>query len=153
MKRKAQHTRERGQSLAETGIVLLLLVVLTMGIIDFGRMLMLANMITSATRDAARVASAVPRVDRAKDGTPCNETSIKDIVINQLTDVGLTLTTGDVAIDRAPGAVPPTITVTTTVSIPWIGIFAFVPGMTPSLAVNRAVTFRDEHTAGDGTSC
>ena len=150
MTRSAKHVRERGQSLAETGLVLLLLVGMTMAIIDFGRMLMLANMITSATRDAARVASAVPRVDRAANGNLCDTQSIKDIVINQLGDVGLTLASGDIAIDRAPTATPPTITVTTTVNVPWIGIFAFVPGMTDNLAVNRSVTFRDEHTTGSG---
>jgi len=150
MSRVGGRARARGQSLAETALVILLLVVFTMGIIDFGRMLMLANMITSATRDAARSASAVPRVDRAKNGNLCDEASIKDIVINQLTDVGLTVGTGDVSIVRDAAAVPPTITVTTTLDVPWIGIFAFVPGFTDTLAVNRSVTFRDEHTTGQG---
>jgi Flp pilus assembly protein TadG len=142
-----KRTHERGQTLAETGIVLLLLVTLGMAIVDFGRMLMLVNMVTSATRDAARVASAVPRVDRAANGDLCDKAKIQDIVVNQLKDVGLTITTSDVAVDRSPGSNPPTIKVTTTVDIPWIALFNFVGS---SLSVNRGVTFRDEHTTGSG---
>jgi Flp pilus assembly protein TadG len=142
-----KRTHERGQTLAETGIVLLLLVSLGMAIVDLGRMLMLVNMVTSATRDAARVASAVPRVERAANGDLCNKAPIQDIVINQLKDVGLTITAGDVSVDRSPGSNPPTIKVTTTVGIPWIALFNFVGS---SLAVNREVTFRDEHTTGSG---
>jgi Flp pilus assembly protein TadG len=142
-----KRTPERGQALAETGIVLLLLVSLGMAIVDFGRMLMLVNMVTSATRDAARVASAVPRVDRAANGDLCNQGPIQNIVINQLQNVGLTVTTGEVSIARSPASNPPTITVTTTVAIPWIALFNFVGS---SLSVNREVTFRDEHTTGSG---
>ena len=49
--------RQRGQALAEMGLVVLLFVVLTLGIIDFGRMLMVLNVITHATRDGARIAA------------------------------------------------------------------------------------------------
>jgi Flp pilus assembly protein TadG len=142
-----KRTHERGQTLAETGIVLLLLVSLGMAIVDFGRMLMLVNMVTSATRDAARVASAVPRVDRSANGDLCDQGPIQDIVINQLKDVGLTITAGDVQIDRSPASNPPTIKVTTTVNIPWIALFNLVGS---SLSVDREVTFRDEHTTGSG---
>src|SRR5690348_5415073 len=78
---------ERGQALAETGIILLIVVGLSMAIVDFGRMLMLLNMVTSATRDAARVASSVPYVDRTTGGVPCDLSTIKDIVIDQMADV------------------------------------------------------------------
>ena len=142
-----KRTHERGQTLAETGIVLLLLVSLGMAIVDFGRMLMLVNMVTSATRDAARVASAVPRVDRAANGNLCDPAAIQDIVVNQLKDVGLVVKPADVQINRNPAGNPPTIKVTTTVNIPWIALFNFVG---KSLSVNREVTFRDEHTTGSG---
>ena len=48
-------TRQRGQALAEMGFVILLFVVLTLGIIDFGRMFMVLNVITHAARDGARI--------------------------------------------------------------------------------------------------
>ena len=145
--------RERGQALAETGIVLLIVVALSMAIVDFGRMLMLLNMVTSATRDAARVASAVPFVDRDTNGVPCSGSvsAVKQIIIDQLADVGLTVTTGDIDIDQLAGNVgtntPATITVTTNVSIPWIAIFNLVGS---NLDVSKSVTFKDESPAGDG---
>lgn len=49
--------QQRGQSIAEMGIVVLLFVVLVLGIIDFGRMLMVMNMVTHAARDGARMAA------------------------------------------------------------------------------------------------
>lgn len=49
--------RQRGQAMAEMGLVVLLFVVLTLGIIDFGRMLMVLNVITHAARDGARIAA------------------------------------------------------------------------------------------------
>jgi Flp pilus assembly protein TadG len=145
--------RERGQALAETGIVLLIVVALSMAIVDFGRMLMLLNMVTSATRDAARVASAVPFVDRDTNGVPCSGSvsAVKQIIIDQLADVGLTVTTGDIDIDQLAGNVgtntPATITVTTNVAIPWIAIFNLVGS---NLDVSKSVTFKDESPAGDG---
>jgi len=148
---RSDRPRERGQALAETGIVLLIVVALSMAIVDFGRMLMLLNMVTSATRDAARVASAVAYVDRTTTGVPCNVNSIKQIVIDQLADVGLTVTTGNVAIAQTAGNVgtntPATITVTTSVSIPWIALFDLVGS---NLNVSKSVTFKDESPTGDG---
>ena len=148
-----RRARERGQALAETGIVLLIVVGLSMAIVDFGRMLMLLNMVTSATRDAARVASAVPFVDRNTNGVPCSSavTSVKNIVINQLHDVGLTVVANDIAINQTAGNVgtntPATITVTTSVQIPWIALFNLVGS---NLSVSKSVTFKDESPAGDG---
>jgi Flp pilus assembly protein TadG len=149
-----RRSREGGQALVETAIVILLILSLSMAIIDFGRMLMLLNMVTSATRDAARVASAVNHADRTVAGAPCNEGAIKDIVVNQLADVGLDLDPdADVGITQDagnPGAnIPATITVTTSVAIPWIALFNFVGS---DLEVSRSVTFKDESPTGDGCS-
>jgi Flp pilus assembly protein TadG len=52
--------RQGGQALAEMGLVVLLFVLLTCGIVEFGRMLMILNVITHAARDGARVASTIP---------------------------------------------------------------------------------------------
>jgi Flp pilus assembly protein TadG len=151
-KNSGRRARGRGQALVETAIVILLILSLSMAIIDFGRMLMLVNMVTSATRDAARVASAVNHADRTTGGVPCNEGAIKDIVVNQLADVGLSLDAdSDVEITQDPGNVganvPATITVTTSIAIPWIALFNFVG---TDLQVSRSVTFKDESPTGDG---
>ena len=57
----------RGQAIAEMGMVVLLFVVLTLGIMDFGRMLMVLNVITHAARDGARIA-ALTKNDRWAGG-------------------------------------------------------------------------------------
>ena len=148
----ARRARAGGQALVETAIVILLILSMSMAIIDFGRMLMLLNMVTSATRDAARVAAAVNHADRTVAGVPCDEGAIKDIVVNQLADVGLTLDPdADVEITQDAGNpasnVPATITVTTSIAIPWIALFNFVG---TDLQVSRSVTFKDESPTGDG---
>ena len=48
---------ERGSVIVEFGLIAPLLLLLVMGVIDFGWMLMKANLVNNATRDAARVAS------------------------------------------------------------------------------------------------
>src|SRR5205823_1524085 len=50
----------RGQALAELGIIIVLLVFLVMGIIEFGRAWMIGNMITQAARHGARAAAVLP---------------------------------------------------------------------------------------------
>jgi Flp pilus assembly protein TadG len=152
---RCRRPRERGQALAETGIVLLIVVALTMAVVDFGRMLMLLNMVTSATRDAARVASAVAYADRSATGVPCAaaKTAIKQLVINQLSDVGLAVNANNVAINQTAAVgvnTPATITVTTSVSIPWVALFNLVGS---SLPVSKSVTFKDESPVGAGSSC
>jgi hypothetical protein len=52
--RSGRGRRQRGQALAEMGMVITILVFLMMGIVEFGRAMMIANMITQAARDGAR---------------------------------------------------------------------------------------------------
>jgi Flp pilus assembly protein TadG len=54
MSRKRQRTR--GQSLAEFGLVLPILLLVMMGILDFGRAVFAYNTLSNAARDGARVA-------------------------------------------------------------------------------------------------
>lgn len=77
--------RQRGQALAEMGFVVLLFVVLTLGIIDFGRMLMILNVITHAARDGARIAALTP--DGSWSGTSltgANATTVQTRVREQI---------------------------------------------------------------------
>jgi Flp pilus assembly protein TadG len=144
---------QRGQGLVEMGIVVLLMVTLAMGIVEFGRILMILNMITNATRDAARAAAAMSRSDRAASNAhlctnPMN--NIKDMVVNQMNGY-ITITRSNVTVEYptpAAGA-PQTVLVRTNVDVPYIALFNLVG---TSLPVNRTVTFRDEVVAG-GNGC
>jgi len=135
------------------GIVVLLMVTLAMGIVEFGRILMILNMITNATRDAARAAAAMSRSDRSSTNAHLCSTqsdAIKDMVVGQLNGY-ITIARANVTIEYpAPAAgAPRTVLVRTQVDVPYVALFNLV-GTT--LPVNRTVTFRDEVTAG-GNGC
>jgi Flp pilus assembly protein TadG len=144
---------QRGQGLVEMGIVVLLMVTLAMGIVEFGRILLILNMVTNATRDAARAAAAMGRFDRSSANAhlctnPMN--AIKDMVVNQMNGY-ITITRSNVTVEYptpAAGAVQ-TVLVRTNVNVPYIALFNLVGH---SLPVNRTVTFRDEVVAG-GNGC
>jgi Flp pilus assembly protein TadG len=71
--------RERGQSMVEFALVLPLLVVLLLGILDFGRAVFMYNGLSQAARDIARVTS----VHR---GDPLGSSSETDEVVDGLMD-------------------------------------------------------------------
>jgi Flp pilus assembly protein TadG len=137
---------QRGQALAETGIAISLLLLLVMGVIEFGRAFMVANMITHAERDGARSAAVVPVTERDDSGA-ISSTAKSSIVSQVRTSIeavvgssaasALTITVSQSGSAAAP---PPLVTVTVTGDIPmiinWAGYSSF--------QVNRAVAFRDE---------
>jgi Flp pilus assembly protein TadG len=63
-----QHIRsQRGQSLVEFALVLPVFVVVFFGIMEFGRLWEISNVLTSAAREGARVAAvSEPNIDKAK---------------------------------------------------------------------------------------
>ena len=64
--------RERGSSSAELAILLPLLLLTTVGIVDFGRIVSARNMLSNAARDATRYASvrSIDSEDPATLDTP-----------------------------------------------------------------------------------
>jgi hypothetical protein len=163
----SQSRRQRGQALAETGIVILMLVTLGMGIVEFGRMLLVVHMITNATRDAARAAATMGGVNRCETGDLASEgkSAICAMVQDQVADVGLTVACGDGVSDScAPPDDPggdgviavsqelnddgiPIVTVSTCINVPYMVLFWIVGD---GLPVGKAITFRDE--IGTGTA-
>ena len=55
--RRGRTRNERGAAVVEFALIAPLLLLIVFGIIDFGWMLMKANLVNNTTRDAARVAS------------------------------------------------------------------------------------------------
>ncbi|MFN8546277.1 MAG: TadE family protein [Candidatus Binatia bacterium] len=132
--------RPRGQAIVEMGIVLVLLVTLIMGIVEFGRAFMIANMITHATRDAARAAAIVPAGSRNTSGIITNVAAIEGLVKTQLTGtVDTSVLTAKLTQTTTSGI--PTVTMTVTGTVPYV---FNLPGVGKTFSVNRAVTFRDE---------
>ncbi len=131
--------------MVEAGITITVFVLLTMGIIEFGRAWMVANMITQAARDGGRTAAVVPPVNRDGDGK-IKAGPKADIVLQVKTQIGNVLdpTTLDALnVDIQQPTVSGVNEVVVTVSGPVPYIFN-LPFVGTSFNVNRVVTFRDE---------
>jgi len=136
-RRRGRHA-ERGQSMAELGMSIVLLVTLSMGIIEFGHAFMVANVITHAARDGGRVASIVPASARDASGliidpTPI-ETQVRADIQNVVDASGLAI---DVSQPTVAGI--PLVRVSVNGTVPYI--FRLVGS---GFTVARDITFRDE---------
>ena len=134
--RRIRDTRknEKGQSLIEFALVVPLLLLLVIGIAEFGRAWMTQNILTGAAREAVRVA-AVP--------DPPGGVSAATARANQiLTSAGIT--TATVSVVDAPanfGAV----TVTVNYNFPVV-IAGFIPGLSSStFPLSSTTTMRREY--------
>jgi len=131
----------RGQALVELAIIIVLLVFLVMGIIEFGRAWMIGNMITQAARHGARAAAVLPLSKRnATTHVITDSSAIVTQVKSQIQNVYAG--TVDVAVNpQADAGGIPLVSVTVTGTVPFL--FS-LPGVGTSFAVNRSVIFRDE---------
>lgn len=131
----------RGQALAETGMVITFLMLLCLGIVEFGRAYMITNVTTHALRDAARLASVIPRNQRDSDGTITNQDAIKERVKTIMGDVVATSTldTMTVLVEQPTENGVNLVTVSVDVNIPYM--FNLVG---TSFQMQRSVSFRDE---------
>lgn len=134
--------RPRGQALIETGIVIVLLCTLIMGIIEFGRAFLIANMITNAAREAARAAAVVPTALRDSAGNILDKSGIKQLVYDTLAGtVDVSAITPEPEVNQTTVDGIPTVEVVVHGTVP----FVFnLPGVGESFTVARSVTFRDE---------
>jgi len=131
----------RGQALVELGIVVVLLLTLVMGIIEFGRAFMIANMVTHAAREGARIAAVVPATQRSANGIILSPASIQQQVLAELANaMDVSAISGVSVVQGTTGGIP-TVTVTVSGQVP----FVFdLPGVGTSFTVARSATFRDE---------
>jgi Flp pilus assembly protein TadG len=138
---------DRGQALIEMGIVVVLFVLLVLGVLEFGRAFMVANMITHAARDGARSAAVVSLADRDPDTkviSGAKKSAIEGQVIAQIESVlpnGQHSLSASVTQDEIAGAggTIPVVQVTVTGDVTYL--FNLVGD---HFGVTRTVTFRDE---------
>lgn len=137
MTRQVVRRQSHGQALAELGLVLFLLLMMMLGIVEFGRLLMLTNMITHAARDGARVAAVANRQELIAGNVTAIQQHVRDQVLGVVpasTIDSVDVTFQDAAID--------TVTVTISGTIPYIFPIASLWGTELNFA--RSVTFRHE---------
>lgn len=130
--------REGGQALAETAIGLVIVIMLLMGIIEFGRAFMISNAVANAARVGARAAAI--EMDRDASGFISSHTQIVNAVRTELQQtVGPSLANSLSVVVSQPTAGVPLARVTITGQVPYI--FNLVG---TSFQLNRSVSYRDQ---------
>src|SRR2546426_5032563 len=147
---------QRGQELVEFGIIIVLFITLALGVVTFGHAFMVANMITHAARDGARLAATWPTRGACQRIDNTNTGAIQTTVKNEIATVTGSTFTVDVAQNPVqPGGPPctasttPLVVVTVTGCVPYV--FPILPAALgvdcngqKGFSVSRTVTFHDE---------
>jgi hypothetical protein len=143
---------EGGQALAEMGIVVTLITFMALGIIEFGRAWMIANVVTNAARDGARAASTLPLADRIQGGSRAGEidtaspdwVAIQQQIRSDIASVYVDATPPQVILDTDvdPNSTVKMISVTIVDDVNWLFLGSMLGGS--RFHVQRSVTFRDE---------
>jgi hypothetical protein len=148
MRQTMQNPKKTGQSLAELGIIIALLVIITVGAIEFGYDFFLLHMITQATSAGSRAASVLGVGNRSICGCILDATSVDTYVRSQIANVATVTSVSVQQIDPAcANTLPcPTLTSIPKVSVTVTGSFPSIFGLLGSRTVNftRTGTFRDE---------
>jgi len=150
---------DKGQALAELGMVVVLSTLILLGIVEFGYVLMALNTVTQATTAGARAASVVQMGSRSLCGRITDSSSIDGLTGLVRSQIGAIASIppppdGVVVIQNPTpntatpcqafsGSSIPLVTVTVTGTIPDVfGLFGSV------ISFTRSATFRDEARTG-----
>ena len=141
--------KENGQGLVEAALVVTLLVVLTLGSVEFGYSFVALHFLTQAASAGARVASTYQVGGRDTCGCFKDPTAVKSTIKAFVTtEVGQVATISDVTVvqNTANNSGTCTTPATPTVAVTVTGTIPRVSGLFGSTPVNfsRTETFRDE---------
>jgi len=151
-------TNQRGQALTEMALTVVLCVLLTLGIVEFGYVFLALNLITQATSAGARAASVHQMGSRGLCGKITDDSAIRSptgIVRSQIgsmaNGVVVTVTQNPTPNTTTPcqafsGTNIPLVIVTTTGAIP--DVFGLLGS---TISFTRTATFRDEARGLGGT--
>jgi Flp pilus assembly protein TadG len=133
-----RRSNEAGQELVELGITILLFMVLASGVIMIGHAFLVANMITHAARDGARLAASW--ADRGGCQQLNNVAPIRQAVLDRIATVSTQTFTVDITQNPTVSATnPPCVNPGTT---PTVAVGS--AGCPNGFSVNRTVVFDDE---------
>lgn len=131
---------ERGTALVEFAIVVPMLLVLILGIIDFGRMMAVSGGLAAAVRDGARMAATA-----SDPSNPTQQAAVKTRVINAFQSFGgPALQTGNIAVSLDNTAGNVTVAVTGYTYVPITPVMRMIGAGT--LNFSRSATFRWERS-------
>jgi Flp pilus assembly protein TadG len=84
--------RQKGAELVEFALVLPILLMLVVGVMDFGAAFTLRAKMTNAARDAARIMASSPLSDLScTSSTPCSVVAAATAAVNYMTNAGVNL--------------------------------------------------------------
>jgi TadE-like protein len=135
---------QSGQALIETGIVVSLLMVLALGVLNFGYAILVANFIAHSARNGARMASTWPYRLGCKQLDPANLTPIQDQVKAEVASiVGGTFTVNVTQVPAVATTTPPCASPTTPqVKVEVVGCAPYVFPLFPSFFGDRVCNGR-----------
>jgi Flp pilus assembly protein TadG len=116
--------RQDGSVILEAALMITVLLMLTFGMVDFGRVMYTSNSLISAAREGARGGAVL---------SPVDTTAMKNVIrgrFNSYTFGGDTLANSNIAIVDSSALSPPSIKVTVTYPFKWISPFARLIGWT-----------------------
>ena len=132
---------EKGQNLVEFALVVPLLLLLVIGIAEFGRAWMVKNILTGAAREAVRMA-AVP-APAGMDNATWNA-AINARADNILKSAGITVPAGKIKVFLGGGTFEPVV-VTVDYDFPVV-IAGFIPGLDcTTIPLSSTTTMRREY--------
>jgi len=129
--------REDGSAAVEFAFVLPILLMILLGIMEFGIILYRQEVITNASREGARFGIII--------GSPRPTTGqIQDVVSTYLTSAGLTAGDASIDVTGAQGASGDDLTVAVTYPYTFIALPNFVARLSSSLALNATTVMKQE---------
>jgi Flp pilus assembly protein TadG len=139
----------RGQALTEAALVLPVLVFLTLGIIEFSRAFLYANLLTHAAREGARTAAVSGNASRDRDTGLFHDSGAIRSFVERHIQTTVPAATVDVSVTQRTLTGVPLVYVTVAGRLDLAFTWPFLPD---HFTINRTVTFRDEGRRGDGGS-
>lgn len=137
-RRRAVLTNREGSVILETAIMMTVLLILTLGMIDFGRVMYTSNSLISAAREGARYGAVQNRPGISSAGI----TSIDSVVekrFNQYTFGGDTLTSANIVVDTSASSPPTYVKVSIKYKFKWITPVAGIA----SVIAHKTVSYTD----------
>jgi len=124
MRRRTFLEQQDGSVILETALMLAVLLMLTFGMVDFGRVMYASNSLVSAAREGARAGAVQFPVD------PAAIKAVAESRFNSFTFGGDNLKDADVVVTDNSGSTPPSIKVVINYSFKWITPMARLMGWT-----------------------
>ena len=140
--------KQDGSVILETAMMLTVILVLTFGMIDFGRVMYTSNSLISAAREGARF-GAVESPGPSPGVSPAGVTAIRAVVrkrFNQFTLGGDTLKDNNIDVDTSSTSPPTFVKVSIKYKFTWLSPVAGIAGIIGHRSISYADSLHSQAT-------